>query len=93
MNTKIWDVSIIGITPDDVAEMSVEEQEDRAIDECNRAADILQAVVAAFGEHFRPSERRALLEAAVEIIKVTRVERPRDASISADEAHDEGYSN
>ena len=44
-------------------------------------------------EHFRPSERRALLEAAVEIIKVTRVERPRDASISADEAHDEGYSN
>lgn len=69
---RVWDPSVIGMSPDDKEEMDDQEQCERMVEEVNRAADIIQAVVAAFGEHMRPSERRALWMASREIIRVAQ---------------------
>jgi len=68
----VWDPSIIGITPEEMAEMSIDKQAERAADEIARAADILEHAIAAFGAHMRPTERRAIAEAANTAAAVAR---------------------
>lgn len=69
---KTWDASIIGLTTEDKQEMTSDEQVERAADDLNRAADILQAALAAFGEHLSPAQRATIAAAAKSVIAVTR---------------------
>ncbi len=69
---KSWDTSVLGVTSEEKAEMDADEQVERAADELNRAADIMQAVLAAFGEHLNQAQRAAIAAAAKSCIKVTR---------------------
>jgi hypothetical protein len=69
---KTWDASIIGLTTEDKQEMDVAEQTERAADELNRAADILQATLAAFGEHLSAEQRATIAAAAKSVIRITR---------------------
>jgi hypothetical protein len=67
-----WDPSAIGMTPEEKSNMDDDEQRERMIEEINRAADIMQAVVGAFGEHMRPTERVAIWAASEAVIRVAR---------------------
>lgn len=67
-----WDSSVVGITADEMADMEDDEQRERALDEINRAADLLQAVVSAFGRHMTAAQRATLAEAARATINVAR---------------------
>lgn len=71
-STSTWDPSIIGITPEEVAEMDSDQIAERAADEIARAADILEHAIAAFAAHMRPTERRAIAEAANTAAAVAR---------------------
>jgi hypothetical protein len=44
-----WDYSVLPLTQDEVREMDADERAERMTEELNRAADLLQAVAAAFG--------------------------------------------
>ena len=72
--TSTWDPSILGMTVEDKSEMDDDEIQARMIEEINRAADILQAVVAAFGDRMRPTDRRTLLNSANEAIRIARLQ-------------------
>lgn len=69
---KTWDPSTIGIDSDDMGAMDTEEQVERAVEEINRAADIMQAVVDAFHANMTPAQRAEIREAARMAIRVAR---------------------
>jgi hypothetical protein len=51
---RSWDPSILGITQEELSAMDAEDRETALIEALNRAADQLQAVVAAFGKDLCP---------------------------------------
>lgn len=69
---QIWDPSVIGIPKEDMEWMDPYEQRSRCIEEINRAADIMQAVISAFRDHMTPEQRAEIAEAARMAIKVAR---------------------
>jgi hypothetical protein len=72
MATRTWDPSVIGVDHEDMADMATEEQAERAVEEINRAADIMQAVIAAFGQHMTPAQKADIREAAKTAIRIAR---------------------
>lgn len=75
MANNSWDPSVLGLTAEELSDMSDDEQEAFAIDALNRAADLLQNVLTAFGPHFRPTERQVITVAANAVIGVARAPR------------------
>lgn len=48
-----FDPSVLGRTPEEIADMDADEVYEAAIEEVNRAADLLQAIAAAFAPELR----------------------------------------
>lgn len=67
-----FDPSIIGISYDEIAEMDAEDRNEAIVDSIFRAADIAQAVIAAFGREMSQAERDAINDAANQMIAVAR---------------------
>lgn len=66
-----WDHSILPLTKEDLEEMDEEERQKRLVDELDRAADLLQALVQAFPKDLGQS-RNDVAQAAKTVIQAAR---------------------
>ena len=76
-----WDPSVLGLTAEELSDMSDEEQEAFAVDALNRTVDLMENVLAAFSPHFRPTERAMIRVAVTAVTRVARADRTPPTSL------------